>query len=162
MGCDIHMYAEYRKKNSDKWEADPCHKVRDEDEHYKYVETLPDGGRDYGFFYALAGVRYGNVGPYNEPKGIPADVSEIVKIGIDSYGADGHSHTYFSLEEYERIVQLYTRESGDSFWSEGSNGFKHVIDHCAEVMEKSRVDAILLDAPEQAYEECRLVIYFDN
>lgn len=162
MGCDIHVYAEYRKKNSYKWEADPIHKITEEDDHYMYVESLPDGGRDYSFFYALAGVRYGDIEPIIAPRGVPDDVSDRIKTAIDLYGPDGHSHTYFSLEEYEKIVQLYARESGGSFWSEGSNGFKQIIDHCTEVMEKSRADAILLDAPEQAYKECRLVIYFDS
>jgi hypothetical protein len=58
-------------------------------------------GRDYEFFTSIAGVR-----SYNEdhkiiwqPRGVPDDVSPLVKKEIDYYDCDGHSHSWQMLSE---------------------------------------------------------------
>jgi len=66
-------------------------------------------GRNYDLFGMLANVRNG-VGfagivtgtgftPISMPKGLPNDVSPIVKSLSDSWEGDGHSHSYLTLRE---------------------------------------------------------------
>lgn len=98
MGCDIHMLAE--KKNKDKWE-----KVGNVFEH-KWGDKVsvleePYGGRNYELFAFLAGVRNRfDIKPISEPKGFAEDASEEVKKDLyDYWDGDGHSASYFTLEE---------------------------------------------------------------
>lgn len=37
--------------------------------------------------------------PISEPKGLPIDISDIVKKESESWGCDGHSHSFFTLKE---------------------------------------------------------------
>lgn len=82
MGCDIHGWVE--EYVGDRWVG--------------VKEITPVGrSRNYSRFAALAGVR-GN-GP--EPVGIPADVSDTVRYWIDSWGSDGHSHSWLPMNMAE-------------------------------------------------------------
>jgi len=69
MGCDIHSFAEVKRKN--KWE-----KVNDKI-FYDYGDkktTKPFSWRSYSMFAFLAGVRnYDRCTPLSEPKGLPKD-----------------------------------------------------------------------------------------
>jgi hypothetical protein len=51
--------------------------------------------RNYRLFGALAGVRHD--GP--APKGLPEDMSPLAKMFVESMGGDGHSHTWYMLDE---------------------------------------------------------------
>lgn len=46
--------------------------------------------RNYEVFAKLAGVR----GPGPDPRGIPDDASDLTKLALDSWGRDGHSHSW--------------------------------------------------------------------
>lgn len=117
MGCDIHCYAEEKStiKGIEKWRFASHLKMN----HY-YDPENPEGekkyelvdiydGRNYSLFAILAGVRNGSgfagcdtgdpVKPISEPKGLPSDVSDILKKESDSWDSDGHSHSYFTLKE---------------------------------------------------------------
>jgi len=69
----------------------------------------PYGERNYDLFAMLADVRNGRgfagvktgdgFNPIADPKGIPEDASDEAKDFMDSYGGDGHSHSYFTLAE---------------------------------------------------------------
>lgn len=116
MGADIHIYAEkkitmnykdtwvyyrsYERISSKMFDSfrlvvGDCKVVED---------AIPDpinlwyrvDGRHYDFFAALAGVR--GLGP--EPKGLPDDMSFVVKYKADSWGADGHSHSWYYAEDF--------------------------------------------------------------
>ena len=51
-------------------------------------------GRCYSLFALLANVRnYAEITPISNPRGLPNDVSEIVKEMSDQWGCDGHSHS---------------------------------------------------------------------
>ena len=165
MGCDIHMFAEYKKPNG-KWEADPTHKRVDKTEDDPgWSETLDDGGRDYNFFFALSGVRYGDVKPFTGEKCIPEDLSGPVQEAVDEWDGDAHSHTLFTLREYElvcdKMTEKYSGEEED-YWDNPQNGWRMVAKRCRDQLEKSQADAILLNEPNLAYTECRIFVFYDN
>jgi hypothetical protein len=56
MGCDIHMYIQYKEKKSNYW--------------YGFGGRI-NPGRDYTMFGILAGVRDTNQPKYYDPKGLP-------------------------------------------------------------------------------------------
>ena len=104
MGCDIHMYVEYKSKVSNKWESGDFYKVNP----YKGQEDEPDysvielhGDRNYELFSTLAGVRdYSEkVIPVAEPKGIPEDVCEFVKAEFIKWDSDAHTPSWLTLKE---------------------------------------------------------------
>lgn len=115
MGCDIHMFCEEQITIKDKTEwrsADHFKKnhyfgAYDDDEGEKELEVVElCGNRNYSMFTALCGVRdYSEKSPkISEPKGLPEDVTELVKERSDYYGCDGHSHSYVSLKEVKDFV----------------------------------------------------------
>ena len=98
MGCDIHIALE--QKVGDKWVMVNRLSGHAKERHYKR-------------FAALAGVR----GDGPEPKGIPADVSDSTKLFIDEWGADGHSHSWDTLPDAQRIYStvFYADETPPKF-----------------------------------------------
>lgn len=110
MGCDIHMYVEYKRKNyrddSEKWVSGDYFKPNpdfdgvDEDEN-KFERIELHGNRNYSLFSTLSGVRdyTGTIEPVAEPKGIPEDASEYVKKEKEAWDGDGHTHSWLTLKE---------------------------------------------------------------
>ena len=104
MGCDIHLYVEVREngewKSADRWYNNP--------EESSLTEEFYDG-RNYDLFGILANVRNGRgfagiktgegFNPISEPRGLPPDVSSLVKAVSDRWNGDGHSHSYFTVAE---------------------------------------------------------------
>lgn len=79
MGCDIHSFAEVKRKN--KWE-----KVTDEifPDYGDKKTDEPFSWRSYSMFAFLAGVRnYDHCTPLSEPKGLPKD-SEFLNTPLES------------------------------------------------------------------------------
>lgn len=106
MGCDIHLYTEvlktvYDKKtwvNCDRWKLNPYYGLEDEENQYEIDYLYHD--RNYALFAVLADVRnYGGTPHICEPKGLPEDVSTVVKAESDRWDCDGHSHSWFTLAE---------------------------------------------------------------
>lgn len=112
MGCDIHFYVESRNWDDtrwvsrDKWQADTYTDGDDCD------GLWADGfynGRNYNLFAILANVRNGRgfagcytgsgFRPMCEPRGLPEDVTLLVRHASDRYGVDGHSHSWLLLSE---------------------------------------------------------------
>jgi hypothetical protein len=94
MGCDITSYVEIKK--DDKW------MIRGEyfqnlDEEFP-CEFLFYGFRDYELFGVLAGVRSCYYEPISMPKGLPDDVSYIVRKESCEF-QDYFDHSYFTLKE---------------------------------------------------------------
>lgn len=82
MGCDIHVHTEI--KVNGKWE------------HYGH----PNTPRSYSLFALMAGVRnHDAIEPISPPKGMPEDASEITRLSYESYGSDGHSHSWLDSKE---------------------------------------------------------------
>lgn len=116
MGCDIHMYVEVNDGIS--WQ-----KVGD-----VFLGPYGEGGmsdspyrgRNYDLFAILANVRngYGFAGvktgkgfvPISLPKGLPVDVSTEIREESDSWGVDGHSHSWLTLKELKEYAWGQTTE----------------------------------------------------
>lgn len=114
MGCDIHCFAEIKKDG--KWEKvgevfDDIYYNPDKpkNKYNKPKTEEPYAGRNYDLFAILANVRngYGFAGcdtgegfvPICQPKGLPNDVCHEIKSESDSWGCDGHSHSWHTLKD---------------------------------------------------------------
>jgi hypothetical protein len=122
MGADIHFFTE-RWTSDNKYEGP---KDLSEDRDSKLEEILENcepnyrwvsadtwskddswhademyNGRSYYLFAILADVRNGSGGiePIDYPRGIPDDASSGYKYAVDRWDGDGHSHSYFTLDE---------------------------------------------------------------
>jgi hypothetical protein len=81
MGCDIHLFVE--RKNNGQWHGEEM-----------------DCWRNYDLFSVLAGVRnYGDNEYIDVPRGLPDDISPEAAEAASRWGDDGHSHSYFTLDE---------------------------------------------------------------
>lgn len=83
MGCDIHMHIEVLTENG--WE----------------LYSRPHVSRNYDFFAKLADVRnYNNeIIPLSDPKGLPEDVSYLVRKAYEHWEGDVHSISYITGQE---------------------------------------------------------------
>jgi hypothetical protein len=126
MGCDIHFFVEKQsidsKRNNkinevfeadesentfewvtaDKYSINKYYSPDEDDGEPEYIIEYSDrfyNGRNYALFEYLSGVRGDDDNAISKPRGVPKDVSNTVKYEIDSYGSDGHSHSYFTLDE---------------------------------------------------------------
>ena len=128
MGCDIHGFVEIQK---------------DYFVELKRWDALIDIGslikRNYTPFGDLFGVRnYNETKPVAGNRGIPKDISDIVKEEIKDIGIDGHSHTWITFEE---LKQFYGHFSSD--W-----------DTLIDMMEYLKRNKEIV--------KVRLVVWFDN
>ena len=125
MGCDIHMFAEKIDGRNGKWKKfgdvfpNPYYRKGEENKYFEDEEeswwsnpkkcSSPFQGRNYDLFAMLANVRNGrgfagcDTGngfiPIAMPKGLPKDVSPEIKQESDRWNGDGHSHSYFTVQE---------------------------------------------------------------
>lgn len=145
MGCDIHMVLEHRYNG--KWVGMHDFPAIST----KYAGNPPPSrltfaywavtGRRYALFADLAGVR-GGPGP--EPKGLPDDMSDLARMITDSWCADGHSFTWYTLDEALPIFAAHIAK--DDLLSDDREYI------CEELFGVSRRHA----------NEYRLIIWFDN
>ena len=154
MGCDIHFYVE--KKINNKWQCIdnilPNIDFDENDEHCLdfYIESIYTN-RNYFLFGILAGVRSYCEEPISEPKGLPDDVSDIIKELSNNYGVDGHSHSWLTLKEildydWDSVEKVCFEEYEYNY----INDFKHVI----KKLISCSIDVSLLDI--------RCVFWFDS
>ena len=109
MGCDIHLYTERKITidNKEKWFCCDHFKFNpyydkdnpdDGEQEYEFISIYDE--RNYEAFSVLADVRnYYNIKPLDEPRGLPEDVSDIVRKESHRWGTDGHSHSWFTARE---------------------------------------------------------------
>jgi len=119
MGCDIHLFSEKKKTvngvekwvNADYWKINPYF---GDDEYEPELELISlYSGRNYTLFGVLAGVRgRDEICP---PRGLPDDVSDIVKKNSDRWDGDGHSHSYFTLAELKEYYKNNSHTSHNGF-----------------------------------------------
>lgn len=112
MGCDIHLYAEIKDDQGD-WQPLDNWKVKEAGTDDEYIDVDYKEafykGRNYDLFAILADVRngYGFAGvdtgdeyrPIAMPKGLPSDTCAMIKQASDRWNGDGHSHSYFTVNE---------------------------------------------------------------
>lgn len=104
MGCDIHMYVEYKKKDSDKWEngdffrLNPYGYLKGES---KFSVVKIHGDRNYSLFSTLAGIRdyTEKVKPVADPKDFPEDACKLVKNEFIKWDSDAHTPSWLTLKE---------------------------------------------------------------
>lgn len=175
MGCDIHMFVEY-KIDSGAWQAHDGHVLEieepDTEYEYEYVKEVSPTGRNYNLFAMLAGVR-GEYDDSYEIRGVPHDVSKVVQLAVDNMEGDGHSHSYLSLDEFEGVLEhqdYKPTDRTDMFYNwqkitydERPPDYTTIVAACkAQAKELSQVDKILLDSEEGSMVEHRVVFFFDN
>lgn len=97
MGCDIHLHTEI--KVGGKW---LCY-------------GSPSISRNYHMFAKMADVRnYDDIKEISHPKGLPEDISEVVKLHYKSWESDAHSESWLNVDE---IIQLeeFLKEKATKF-----------------------------------------------
>lgn len=198
MGCDIHLMTERlraindQKKwvNIDHFKINPYYGEEGESE----LNIVPIyNNRNYNLFSFLANVRnYNDNNFICEPKGIPKDASEVTKKEAESWGSDGHSHSYFTLQELKQFlvenpVQKYQGymtpkdaelvdkgEMPNSWWESGNvpnqvhrewEYKNNVLDDLLAEIEKRKKDEFWIFSDEEKPEfdnQIRIVFWFDN
>lgn len=108
MGCDIHMYVEYKRtiNGNEQWvcgdyfKHNPYYTTEDKSEQ-RYSKLELHGNRNYQLFTTLAGVRdYSeSVVPVSDPRGLPEDCCEFVTQENEKWDGDGHTHSWLSLKD---------------------------------------------------------------
>lgn len=166
VGADIHLYVEKEKSNGWKFIPPPgkpiwyieCKGIlvvwrNKEDLHRIFENGMEDGVyayindwnvvRDYGLFAKLAGVRsYGDEVQIVEPRGMPHHASEEYDYISDRWDCDGHSHSYFYLNE---LIKHFDKQD-DRF----DYFYINVIKPMIEMSE------------DKNYIDMRIVFFFDN
>lgn len=99
MGCDIHMYVEYRRngdwKNGDYFMLDNPDAIKPKRKRMELYDA-----RNYDLFAVLANVRNYDLREYiDDPRGLPDDVTYYVEHEYEDWGWDAHSCSYFTLQE---------------------------------------------------------------
>jgi hypothetical protein len=156
MGCDIHIHIEYKVGDAP-WKADKFHEPYEED-GYSWVKAF--GSRNYRLFANLAGVR--GSGP--EPKGLPEDVSDVIKLASDKWDIDAHSHSYHDLDDFIEIcINSGVKLDEPVHWDKT---YTELINTATEKVKKYKLELeseqMLLDQPINTEVKCRLVYFFDN
>lgn len=166
MGCDIHMFVEH-KTNDEDWKIHKGHICEDrQTEDMFLLREVSATGRSYALFAELAGVR--GHGP--QAKGLPADVSKEIIDTVDDWGVDGHSHSWITLEAFQRILSRLGYEDTDRtdmFYDWEKEGFDDmpppfttIVAACKKEQEELEAESILLDTNLKM--QHRLVFFFDN
>lgn len=128
MGCDIHTFTEV--KIDGKW----------------YTADQPDVSRWYTLFGKMAGVRDGIIEPISQPKGLPEDISVVARVEADYWGTDGHSHSWLSFDEVDKLFEWLGVE-------QKQQPYKTFGYATPDAFDKSLTPH---------YEDARLVFWFDN
>ena len=135
MGCDIHFYTETktdgRWQPADQWEPNEYAGEEGETDLRVPYEKAFYHDRNYNLFAILADVRNGrgfagcDTGdgfvPIDDPRGLPEDVTDLVKADADRWGDDGHSHSWFTVAEllqydWTQTTKLRGYLSAHEFW----------------------------------------------
>ena len=178
MGCDIHTMAEIKMKRQDtlypnaikkryfEYEEydvlpavfdNPYHRVEDYvlnlDDFNAPFTNQPFRQRNYVLFSLLADVRNdGSIDPFDEPRGVPDDVSSAGYTFMHSYGVDGHSHTWYTLQELLDVDwdNVWKPEPGDNW-----KPFERITKDIARLK-------MICDRLEVPYTDARFIMFFDN
>jgi len=173
------MFIEKRVDNLFPWEADENHKIEVEDagteDEYTHINSVSATGRNYELFELLAGVRGTPINAVFEQRGLPNDLSEMLKSAADQWAGDGHSHSYLSLEELKEVLvkakyDLDRDKSSDAFFSwkdyDKSNykdrpeDYVALVNYCEDWIDSIKQETFM-DLDEYR-PEVRLIFWFDN
>lgn len=171
MGCDIHVFVEYKRQDGDRWSPFGG-------------EVNP--GRDYGLFGYLAGVRYTTVTPVAADRGMPADAAYRSQDNDRLYVLDDGAKKTDDREIHRETAETWVR-SGLSCWLDDSNRWvsdpdNHSHSWCTAKELVAALDALIADPARkgepaeppwhvlvdllEAFEargmQSRIVFWFDN
>ena len=153
MGCDIHLFKEYRAPDihNNKWISYDQWYSEGTDKSRAFDDSAPS--RNYDAFGMLAeGVR--GEYPYSvECKGLPDDVTHLVRTEHKSWGVDAHSVTYFTEVELNAlIIRLSIMTADDTV-----NRQKAYLHHMLQYMNQIPFEFHIEESTEK-----RIVFWFDN
>lgn len=115
MGCDIHVYVEYKNKNTGKWVlGNPEFPNYQNWNHEVRKWEQKDGAlnwRNYELFSLLAGVRGWN-DPLVEPRGLPYDMSDELAAIYKEYETDWHTPTWYDMNELYNLRKMLGMKLG--------------------------------------------------
>ena len=169
MGADIHIFAE-RKLSNGTWAMCKSYESQSSEQFYDYSDKLAKAeigrlfprarSRNYSFFADLAGVR----GDGPDAKGVPNDISPLVREEYERWGMDAHSASWYSARDFvpifmdnhmsedERVKLVNDRLEGS-----GHYGIPY---HVLETY--LGIDIPYDDNDNPAIDSIRFVFWFDN
>jgi hypothetical protein len=137
MGTDIHVYIEHKSRKNNKYVFD----------------FEADTNRAYSLFGVLAGAR-GDLDPIYIPRGIPKDVSPETLKEYEDFGADAHTASWLSTEEYRKCLDFHFRIL--------SERKELSIEHIREWVEQYEKIYDYMEYSENEGEPSRIVLWLDN
>jgi len=157
MGCDIHIFPEYRKKTGNKRLDNLYNILNNSDWKYLYKSEIiypekkwywPENyyafwSRNYGLFGILAGVR-SCVNPIIPLRGLPSNISKKTKNRYMECKSDYHSETWYYLSE---LLDINWKK-----YRVGCKLFKKYLKRLQRFADKNKI----------SYNDVRLVMWFDN
>ncbi len=170
MGCDIHLWVEVYE--NDMWIQPPEFMMKnpyyrpnsnddDDDEREKMRQVPFYKDRNYALFAILAGVRdsMNQIVPISYARGMPLNASPEFRRKVDSWGVDGHSHSWHSLD----ILEDYDWDREFTYRSDGALEVK-AYHELASNFYTETMPALSALARERELEEyqIRIVFFFDN
>lgn len=159
MGTDIHLCVEVREdgrwKSVDQWfEEDGFLEQFQWGANFERLAGPFYYDRNYHLFAILANVRNGYgakigdpVKPIEMPRGIPDDASPEVQRFVEEWGADGHSHSWFTTEELMKFDWTQRTRSGVPYY-----------ELCCTFLGEMMPKLWNLGSPDSV----RIVFFFDN
>lgn len=154
MGCDIHFTIE--KKINNKWvgvfSTDLTPRMPSVSYDHHEIGTMTNvvpamKNRNYSFFAALAGVR----GDGPEAKGVPDNASPLTKAAVESWGTDGHSHSWDKLDDFMTLHIKHT----------DSRLYKKLLVQTLKGEAKEVLQGLFWEGPEERA-DMRVIYWFDN
>lgn len=130
MGCNSHLSIEVRARythSPDRWDV--------------WALDLPES-RNYYVYEAMAGVRGEDSNAIVLPRGIPKDCSSVIEHWVKRAGEDGHTHSWLSPHEFDKVMKKVEVVEGKEW-----NSLNKVLITLEEIYGRENV---------------RLVFYFDN
>ena len=155
MGCDIHLFKEYRSSDiqDNNWISyDHWHSHGGKEMGRNFDNSAPS--RNYAAFGMLAeGVR--GEYPYSvECKGLPDDVTYLVDNEHKGWGVDAHSATYFTEVELNKLlIKLSIMNEDNSDVSRQKDYLNHMIQY---------MNKVLFEFCIEHHAEKRIIFWFDN
>jgi hypothetical protein len=136
MGCDIHAFVEV--KISGEW----------------HCYSSPRIGRWYQLFGKIAGVRDEDEKPIVAPKGLPKDVSEVVRCEYERGKGDWHTATWLNAKEIKELCDWV---------GENEQGWKGKWEHeqLGYVSGNAVYGVPCTEYPPE-FQEVRLICWFDS
>ncbi len=169
MGCDIHLYTEKKVQTRDGDDAWFCCDYFMHNESYICGYAKEDelnhvgiyDNRNYLLFGILANVRNDEYIPIAAPRGLPNDVSDIVKQAADDWIGDGHTHSWLTAGE---IFKYYNRNKVDCRIKQAMKPLVKAIKRkmCEQFWIRTEDKEIKKQRLKQFEDSFRIVFWFDN